>query len=113
MRPSYTTLYVFAGEQKMHRTSSLGKSLGRLGSMLPLRLSGNTEHAESDDDDAAFAAKPPLSRVSSAQKVGSAFSTPSLTACTSQLAGGWRNTFRLCQATALSYTMMLCWLLMC
>ena len=53
----------------MHRTSSLGKSLGRLGSMLPMRLSGNTEQAEADDDDAAFAAKPPLSRVSSTPKV--------------------------------------------
>lgn len=70
MHSSYTTLYDFAGEQRMHRTSSLGKSLGRLGSMLPMRLSGNTEQAEADDADAAFAAKPPLSRVSSTPKVG-------------------------------------------
>lgn len=70
MVPDYIILV--AGEPRLPGAASLGKSLGRLSSMLPRRRPDNAGQDASDEDcedDGAFASQPPLAKTRSISKV--------------------------------------------
>lgn len=69
---TFHLLLLDAGEPRLPGAPSLSKSLVRLGSMLPGLRQGNEAQdmsSEEDDNDAVFAAKPPLAKAASISKV--------------------------------------------